>query len=460
MADIFISYASDDRARVKPLAEALARKGWSVWWDRTIPAGKAFAEVIDQELSSARAVIVVWTSISIERNWVLEEAEDGRERGILVPVLMDDVKLPRGFRRIHAGDLIQWDGQESSPGFEKLIADLTAILGSPTGQGPETKETKPYAPKRATPADAAVQRGKGAAETTSARRRAIAPWFRSWQLVLLGAIVVLIGIYVPRSRSREASPVSTVQNAIEVNSGDKSEYVRIPAGVFQMGCAPLDDACDPDEKPPHPVHITKDFWIGRTEVTVKAYQKFVKDTSRGMPGGPDFDSKWELQDHPVISVAWDDAKAFCTWAGGRLPTEAEWEYAARGAGALLKYPWGNTASRENANYGAETCCSGLAEGKDAWKFTSPVGSFPGNSHGLHDMSGNVWEWVGDWYDKEYYQRPASADPQGPDSGQDRVLRGGAWYVSPEYLRSSDRLGGRPENRTNDIGFRCVRESPP
>jgi len=155
LADIFISYASDDRARVKPLAEALARKGWSVWWDRTIPAGKAFAEVIDQELSSARAVIVVWTSISIERNWVLEEAEDGRERGILVPVLMDDVKLPRGFRRIHAGDLIQWDGQESSPGFEKLIADLTAILGSPTGQGPETKETKPYAPKRATPADAA-----------------------------------------------------------------------------------------------------------------------------------------------------------------------------------------------------------------------------------------------------------------------------------------------------------------
>lgn len=129
MADIFISYASEDRPRVKPLADALGRQGWSVWWDRTIPAGRTFSEVIDEELRAARSVVVVWTRTSVDKKWVLEEAEDGRERHILIPVLMDKVKPPRGFRRIHAADLIEWDGQESSPDIQKLITDLRAILG-------------------------------------------------------------------------------------------------------------------------------------------------------------------------------------------------------------------------------------------------------------------------------------------------------------------------------------------
>ena len=242
--------------------------------------------------------------------------------------------------------------------------------------------------------------------------------------------------------------------SIKLNPKDGLEYVRIPPGTFQMGCVPGDSWCDDEEKPRHPVEISKGFWMGRTEVTVRAYKKFVQDTEREMPRAPAATLEsgsllgnpgWKNADHPILNVNWHDAQAYCEWAGGRLPTEAEWEYAARGGKEGLKYSWGNGISPKNANYGGEG--------------TSSVGSYPANGFGLHDMAGNVWEWCSDEWN--YHDNSPALDPQGPPLGTAPVLRGGSWIGVPGSWRASYRLrGGGPELWNYLIGFRCVREVSP
>jgi len=142
MTDIFISYASEDRSRVEPLAKALEDQGWTVFWDRTIPAGKTWRQVIGEALETARSVIVAWSNSSVESSWVQEEADSGRERNILIPILIDNVKPPLGFGAIQAADLISWEPTQSSPEFEKLISDLSAILGPSPLKVRETEQKR------------------------------------------------------------------------------------------------------------------------------------------------------------------------------------------------------------------------------------------------------------------------------------------------------------------------------
>ena len=145
----------------------------------------------------------------------------------------------------------------------------------------------------------------------------------------------------------------------------------------------------------------------------------------------------------MVIVTWDDAKDYCEWAGGWLPTEAEWEYAARGGKEGLIYPWGNEITSQNAKYGS----------KDG---TAAVGSYPANGFGLYDMAGNVWEWCSDWYDDNYYAASTPRDPKGPSSGEKKVLRGGSWVDNPENLRAANRNWLVPVYRMNNLGFRCAR----
>ena len=166
-----------------------------------------------------------------------------------------------------------------------------------------------------------------------------------------------------------------------------------------------------------------------------------------------FQPKSGFEDHPVLEVSWYGARAFSGWVGGRLPTEAEWEYAARAGGQRLKYPNGDTLTHDNANF------SGTG-GQDQWTETSPVGSFPPNPLGLYDMAGNVWEWCADWFDAEYYQtlkNSTARNPKGPGSGTARVVRGGSWFNSEFDLRVAIRFWSYPDDGSFNLGFRCVQD---
>src|SRR6266480_4259027 len=132
MSDIFVSYASDDKSRVEPLAKSLEAKGWSVWWDRNIPAGKTFDEVIEEAIDAASCIVVVWSGKSISSRWVRTEADEGANRQILVPVFIDNVKIPLAFRRIQAANLIGWQGTLPHPGFDQLVKDISGLIGPPS----------------------------------------------------------------------------------------------------------------------------------------------------------------------------------------------------------------------------------------------------------------------------------------------------------------------------------------
>ena len=244
-------------------------------------------------------------------------------------------------------------------------------------------------------------------------------------------------------RPRETAPASRpTPGEVKTSPNDGQHYVWIPPGTFQMGCSPGNNQCLDHERPSHAVTITKGFWMGQTEVTVSTYQRFAQATGRSMPPAPNFQQD---DSHPVVNVTWHDAAAYCQWAGGRLPTEAEWEYAAR-AGTTGPY------------YGAL--------GAIAWysinsgKQTHPVAQKEPNAFRLYDILGNVWEWVADWYANNYYAGSETRDPQGPPGGQSRVLRGGSWFVYPGYLRVSFRLRLLPGYRNYNLGCRCVREVIP
>ena len=235
----------------------------------------------------------------------------------------------------------------------------------------------------------------------------------------------------------------TLADNERVNPQDTLRYVWIAPGDFLMGCSPGDNNCADPEKPAHRVTLSKAFWIGQTEVTAGAYKRFVEATNGKMPPvSPKVDRGWRKDTFPMVEVVWDEARQYCTWAGGRLPTEAEWEYAARGGSPQARYgdldaiAW----SKNNAR-----------------NLTHAVATRLANGYGLYDMLGNVWEWVNDWYDPKYYQSGAAQAPPGPASGQEKVLRGGSWIVDPNLLRVSNRYSIKPDARSDYFGFRCVWE---
>ena len=260
--------------------------------------------------------------------------------------------------------------------------------------------------------------------------------------------------------------------AVKLNPKDQLEYVWIPPGTFWMGCTPHDSDCDPIEEPRHQVSITKGFWMGRHEIPIRAYKNFAKAAKRKMPPKPVVTPFGELsgkgriklgsrnisnafesgpgkkEERPVVAATFEEAEAYCKFAGGRLPTEAEWEYAARGGKQDTRYPWGDEVSHEDANYGN-------AAGRDQWRYTAPVKSFDPNGFGLFDMAGNVWEWCSDWVDGNYYLNTPDKDPQGPKKGPGKAIRGGSWGFGPRYLRVSTRAMADPASRGDGVGFRCV-----
>jgi formylglycine-generating enzyme required for sulfatase activity len=248
---------------------------------------------------------------------------------------------------------------------------------------------------------------------------------------------------LPEQRPAGSKQDGSAQGALPIDPHDVP-MVLVPAGEFTMGSTLGDD-----EQPVHRVYLNA-FQMDKYEVTVGQYAKYLQVT--GMEEPPDWSVMNQSQHHkrPVVNINWSDAATFCKWAGKRLPTEAEWEKAARGTDGRI-YPWGNEApTRLHANFGKNEWDSHMA--------LVPVGSFEmGKSpYGIYDMAGNAWEWVNDWYDHDYYQKSPTKNPQGPTKGESRVVRGGSWLYLPKFLRTSFRFNAEPAGRQFGYGFRCAK----
>ena len=265
----------------------------------------------------------------------------------------------------------------------------------------------------------------------------------------------------------------------EKSQNDYSDMAKIPEGRFKMGltnrqvtqllkmCTQVDKNCTRwwfnDEFPGYHPYLNK-YWIDIYEVTNEKYLEFVKATGHrpalddtcetpachegNLWKGKSFPK--EIRNQPVTQVNWFDAEAYCKWRGKRLPTEAEWEKAARGLAGNL-YPWGNNPPPGKATY------------RRKWRGVNTmtdVGSYPGGAsvYGVHDLAGNVWEWVDGWYERKYYQKKIKDNPKGPETGKFRVVRGGSWVNFEDSLHSAFRRWSRPEVQFNDTGFRCAKDA--
>ena len=271
-----------------------------------------------------------------------------------------------------------------------------------------------------------------------------------------------------------------VLSGLKINAIDTAEMIWVPGGTFTMGSAA--GVGGDTERPAHQVTLSG-YWIYRYDVTVAQYRAFCAATNHKMPPFPQpkaqfpsekfaSDFSWagktgwddpELQQHPIVYVSWNDAKAYADWAGVKLPTEAQWEYAARGPQGN-NYPWGGTATKDDRNNGwDETRCANYYNSYKVGKSTWPVGSFPAGTSwcGAQDMAGNVIQWCGDWHGD--YSAAAVSDPTGPDTGKYRALRGGSWGGDVSFYmdyRSTDRYSYLdPRFILSNIGFRCAIIAP-
>jgi formylglycine-generating enzyme required for sulfatase activity len=255
---------------------------------------------------------------------------------------------------------------------------------------------------------------------------------RRWWVGLLGALLLAAMVRPALAQTQEPT------------GQDGAPMVLVPAGEFTMGSGEGDD-----EKPIHRVYLDA-FYIDTYEVTVGQYAQFLERGRLEAP--PDWPTMNQppQQKRPVVNIDWTEASTYCGWAGKRLPTEAEWEKAARGTDGRM-YPWGNgVPNRRRANYG-----------KLEWNNHTalvPVGSLEGGKspYGTYDMAGNVWEWIGDWYGKNYYQISPNRNPKGPEHGEEKVVRGGDWFLTPGRLRATNRDGFPVTGRNLRGGFRCAK----
>jgi formylglycine-generating enzyme required for sulfatase activity len=327
---------------------------------------------------------------------------------------------------------------------------------------------------------------------------------RTWFMAV--SVVLLLCAEHTISTTQEGAPAARTVATDQPGStfrecAECPEMVVLPAGDFIMGSAVSEKGREKEEGPERRVDIRR-FAVGKFHVTRGQWASFVSATKRKTSGGcawsrlptakgdePDASASWRdfgyPQDdaHPVVCLAFQDAQDYVGWLSGRtghgyrLLTEAEWEYAAR-AGSTTAYPWGSSASHEQANYGAETCCSGVTSGRDQWLYSSPAGSFPPNTFGLYDMHGNVMQWVQDCFASSYEGLPSNGSAYeeirtlnltgdlsfmtGMTSCSYRILRGGGWADPPAMIRSAARNFAPPPGATlqdyksTGTGFRVAR----
>ncbi len=417
MAHIFISYAKEDREQAAAVAGALESLGWQVFWDRSILPGRIWDEVIEEAIEAAGCILVLWSRNSVASEWVRAEAEEGRHRKILIPVLIEEAKIPLIFRPLQAASLVDWYEDSSYVGFKQLVHAITEIMGAPP-PSERQKAIKTGVEDKAKRPERAPVKPEVKAPATTAAASAVKP-------------------EPPvAAKPSETSPPKKFTNS----SG--MEFLLIPAGSFTMGSS----TDDKNEKPPHDVKIPQSFYLQTTEVTQGQWRKVMGDNPSEFKQCGD--------DCPVESVSWEDAKRFIEKLNQgentrdyRLPSEAEWEYACR-AGTTTDFSFGDDPRK----LGEYAWYDGNSNDK-----THRVAAQKPNSWGLYDMHGNVWEWVEDDYHNSYSRAPADGrawvdNPR----GSRRVVRGGSWSNVAQVCRSAFRGYGAPDYRLDNLGFRLSR----
>ena len=497
MTDIFFSYKREDRARIEPLVELLEGEGLTVWWDPELVAGERFDEVIGREIAQARCVMVAWAAHSATAVWGRDAAGTGRDRGVLVPLSLDGERPPLGFGQYQTPDLTGWTGDPDDPRIRSLIAGVLRVVRGGAAPIPEP-EYEPVAPPTPDPAPPgrriprvsrrrALQVGVAAgavALTTAGGLRLFAPELfgslpRTRRIDFATAVVDVRGVKREEPQSAEVFDVAA--------GGATLPFAVIPAGTFSIGSPDTELERESNEGPQKQITIGG-FAIGRTAVTqaqwtavVDAVQDPITQTLDRRPaffvGG----------DLPVETVTWLQATEFCARLSRlsglhiRLPSEAEWEYACR-AGTTTPFHVGPTITSELANYcGTGGAICGTSDGKDISSttygettYTSgayadgpvgifngttvPVGTYPPNRFGLHEMHGNVWEHCADVGRIDYRQLPTDGGPV-VGTQDTRVLRGGAWSHNPAICRSAyrDVIPADSSGWQGRIGLRVVCE---
>ena len=390
---IFLSYASEDRRIAEEVSLALTQQGHDVFFDREdLPAGDEFHSRIRRAIESADLLIFLVSAHAFDAgSYTINELDIAQKKwpepsGRLLPVLLRPMDLARVPIYLKSVTFLQTEGNVTA-----MVAD-------------------------------AVHR------IARARRRALL----TKSAIALGVVALIAGaiaLYMRQANENGAGK-------------DGAASVQVPAGAFTMG---------DDENAPRREIYTDAFYIDKFEVTVGRYARFLKETGSVSPpeGWEEADIE-QAAELPVVGVNWHDAQAYCRWAGKRLPTEAEWEKAARGTDGRL-YPWGDQTpdlSRANfSNTSPKAYDGGLAAVGKHPQGRSPVGA--------HDMAGNASEWVADWY-AESFPRADTRNPQGPQNGTTKVVRGGDRFDSPDRIAVTRRYFASPDHRSETIGFRCAR----
>jgi len=278
-------------------------------------------------------------------------------------------------------------------------------------------------------------------------------------IVFLSA-VFSVGAGEPVAKPNGAQPESVIGK-------DGAPMLLIPEGEFTMGTDDVGPGWHQGNSNEYPAHtvILKSYYIDQFEITIARYAKFLEATKHSTPPSWDDEAVTSAGDRPVVGVDWEDANAYCKWAGERLPSEAEWEKAARGTDKR-RFPWGDMQPFVDiANYNRGLWVSypitlaPVTSGAEGMSIRHGLKDGGKSPYGLYHMAGNAAEWVGDWYDREYYAKGQKENPIGPSAGEKKVLRGGSWGDPPRNIRVTARFSADPEFRDTSIGFRCAMDAP-
>jgi formylglycine-generating enzyme required for sulfatase activity len=512
---VFLCHAHADRDAVKALYTRLTNDGVDAWLDKEkLLPGQDWELEIRKAVREADVVVVCLSKQFNQAGFrqkevrlALDTAMEQPEGEIfIIPARLEECDTLENLRKWHWVDLFEENGYEMLMRALRARANRIGVTlqnkkgwlpnitaprrGEPSVEKkPERKQQTPKADK---PESVKIEPKKNASphKPNTAIIIALIGLVGTISAVLISSpLLANILERMPQptmmvSTSTEtktppptkvSTPTKSVTSTDTPNPAEISDLKGVtmrlvPAGEFMMGSASGSD----DEKPVHQVYLDA-FYMDIYEVTNAAYKACVvagvcdPPQSIGSITRSSYYGNSEFDDYPVIYVDWNQANVYCTWRGASLPTEAQWEKAARGVDGRT-YPWGNQFDGSYINFCDKNCAvnigfSGVADtnSDDGYADTAPVGSYESGKgpYGMYDLAGNVWEWVADWYDSDYYDNSPTANPLGPDSGYDRVLRGGSWSYNANSVRSAYRFNlSDPTYALSSIGIRCAKDATP